>query len=445
MTYFLKELGKAFIVGCAIYVVFLVIHLLGGGGLEFNAALAEDFGISMLYSVVLYLLNMQIFTFFFDKYKTSLYTYNHLVKAIPASVVVTVVGVFFIRLFIIVVLYGMSITYFITEEKIIDYSIPLVVALVCNAIFYFFFYYRYKKERQVKEQKIIAGTASAQFDALKNQLDPHFLFKSLNVLTRLIEENPIQAQKFTTSLSKVYRYVLEQKNKELISLGEELAFAKTYMTLLKMRYEDSIVFELPEAVKDADAKVVPLALQLLLENAVKHNVVSGNHKLYIRIEEEADYLVVRNNLQPKKVMSKSSGVGLINIRQRYGLLTQRDVLISKTELEFIIKIPKLTRQLKTAVMNTEQYLSDKKYAMAKEHVEELKGFYINLGLYCLIIPGLILLNMYTTRFPWAIFPALGWGLGVLFHGSEVFGWNPFLGKDWEERKIRELMRKDQNK
>ena len=96
-------------------------------------------------------------------------------------------------------------------------------------------------------------------------------------------------------------------------------------------------------------------------------------------------------------------------------------------------------------MNTEQYLSDKKYAMAKEHVEELKGFYINLVLYCLIIPGLILLNMYTTRFPWAIFPALGWGLGVLFHGSEVFGWNPFLGKDWEERKIRELMRKDQNK
>ncbi|MDP5045418.1 MAG: sensor histidine kinase, partial [Leeuwenhoekiella sp.] len=126
-------------------------------------------------------------------------------------------------------------------------------------------------------------------------------------------ENPQQAQKFTTSLSKVYRYVLEQKNKELISLEEELAFAKTYMTLLKMRYENSIVFTMPQHVINPDAKVVPLALQLLLENAVKHNVVSDQHKLHITIEEVGNYLIVKNNLQPKKIMSKSSGVGLIHI------------------------------------------------------------------------------------------------------------------------------------
>ncbi|HBO29725.1 MAG TPA: histidine kinase [Leeuwenhoekiella sp.] len=445
MNNLLSEFLKAVTVGVAIYIVFLLIHLMGGNTIQFNSDLALDFAISMLYSVVLYMLNMQVFKFFFKKYKQHLYSFKHLVKAIPASVFITVIGVFFIRLFIITVLYGKTLQFFFSQEEVIDYSIPLVVALVCNAIFYFFFYYRYKKERQVKEQKIIAGTASAQFDALKNQLDPHFLFNSLNVLTSLIEENPLQAQKFTTSLSKVYRYVLEQKNKELISLSEELAFAKTYMTLLKMRYEDSIVFKLPEAVADPDAKVVPLALQLLLENAVKHNVVSGNHKLYISIEEEAGYLVVRNNLQPKKVMAKSSGVGLINIKQRYGLLTSREVLIQQTESEFIIKIPKLKHQLKSTVMNTKQYLSDKKYTMAKKHVEELKGFYINLSLYCIIIPGLALLNYYTTSFPWAIFPALGWGLGVFFHGMEVFGWNPFLGKDWEDRKIRELMKKDQDR
>ena len=445
MNTFFKEFGKACIVGVAIYTVFLLIHLGGGNPLYFNKRLAEDFGISMLYSVVLYMANMAVFRYFYFSNKIRLYSSKHLARAIPASLIVTAISVFFIRVFIICVLKEFSFLEFISDEKFIDYWMPLFIALVCNAIFYFFFYYKYKKESQVKEQKIIAGTASAQFDALKNQLDPHFLFNSLNVLTSLIEENPAQAQKFTTSLSKVYRYVLEQKNKELVTLEEELAFAKTYMTLLKMRYEDSIVFNMPAEVIHPQARVVPLSLQLLLENAVKHNVVSGNHKLHISIEEEEGNLVVRNNLQPKKIMTKGSGVGLINIKQRYALLTSRRLQIQQTESEFIIKIPKLTRQLKSAVMNTEQYLTDKKYALAKEHVEQLKSFYIHLTVYCIVITGLVILNFFTTSFPWAIFPALGWGLGVFFHGAEVFKWNPFLGRDWEARKIREIMNDQEQK
>src|SRR5690606_27500451 len=132
------------------------------------------------------------------------------------------------------------------------------------------------QQNKVKEQKVIAGTANARFDALKNQLDPHFLFNSLNVLTSLIEENPENAQRFTTALSKVYRYVLEQKNKDLVSVDEELDFARTYMSLLKMRFEDSIVFTIPDKASDPESKVVPLSLQLLLENAVKHNMVTSS-------------------------------------------------------------------------------------------------------------------------------------------------------------------------
>src|SRR5690606_17315042 len=149
----------------------------------------------------------------------------------------------------------------------------------------------------------------------------HFLFNSLNVLTSLIEENPQKAQKFTTSLSKVYRYVLEQKNKELVSVDEELQFAKTYMSLIKMRFEDSIVFTMPECAANPESKVVPLSLQLLLENAVKHNMVTPNKPLHINIYETQDRLVVKNNLQPKQIVKKSSGVGLSNIKQRYNLLT----------------------------------------------------------------------------------------------------------------------------
>ena len=140
--------------------------------------------------------------------------------------------------------------------------------------FHLIYFYKKSQENKVKEQKIIAGTASAKFETLKNQIDPHFLFNSLNVLTSLIEENPDNAQRFTTSLSKIYRYVLEQKDKELVSVEEELSFAKTYMNLLKMRFENSVFYELPASVKNPDAKVVPLSLQLLLENTIKHNIAS---------------------------------------------------------------------------------------------------------------------------------------------------------------------------
>ena len=288
------------------------------------------------------------------------------------------------------------------------------------------------------EQKIIAGTASAKFDALKNQLDPHFLFNSLNVLTSLIEEDPHQAQKFTTSLSKVYRYVLEQKNKDLISVEEELQFAKTYVKLLKMRFEDSIHLEIPEHSNNPEAKIIPLSLQLLLENAVKHNVVTSSKPLYIKVYEENGMLVVDNNLQEKQVVKKSSGVGLQNIRQRYGIFTDRQVEITKSNTDFSVKLPLLTKQV--TVMETQQtYIDDKRYEKAKEHVKQLKGFYGNLTAYCIVIPCLAILNYNTGSFPWVIFPTIGWGFGVTVHGMEVFGYNPLWGKSWEERKIRRFM------
>ncbi len=297
------------------------------------------------------------------------------------------------------------------------------------------------QEKKVIEQKIIAGTASAKFDALKNQLDPHFLFNSLNVLTSLIEEDPHQAQKFTTSLSKVYRYVLEQKNKDLVSVEEEFQFAKTYVKLLKMRFEDSIHLEIPEQSNNPEAKIVPLSLQLLLENAVKHNVVTSSKPLYIKVYEENGMLVVDNNLQEKQVVKKSSGVGLQNIQQRYGILTDRQVEITKSDSNFRVKLPLLVKQV--TVMETQQtYIDDKRYVKAKEHVEQLKGFYGNLLAYCIVIPCLAILNYNTGSFPWIIFPTIGWGFGVTIHGLEVFGYNPLWGKSWEEHKIRKFMDDD---
>ncbi len=128
--------------------------------------------------------------------------------------------------------------------------------------------------------------------------------------------------------------MLEQKNKDLVSVDEELQFAKTYVRLLKMRFEDSIVFEIPENSNDPEAKIIPLSLQLLLENAVKHNVVTSKKPLHLKVIEENGMLVVSNNLQEKQVVKKSSGVGLTNIQQRYGILTDKRVsLILRTQTQ----------------------------------------------------------------------------------------------------------------
>ena len=296
--------------------------------------------------------------------------------------------------------------------------------------------------QETKIQKVIAGSASAQFDALKNQLDPHFLFNSLNVLTSLIDEDPDNAQRFTTSLSKVYRYVLEQKNKELVTVEDELNFARTYMSLLKMRFEDSIIFEIPEKVSNPEAKVVPLSLQLLLENAVKHNTVAANKPLHIKIYERENNLVVENNIQPKQVVKKSSGVGLANISQRYGLLTKREMVIEETSKTFSVAVPMLTKQVSTSIEIQQDYIEDKRYYRAKERLKKVKEFYGNLTSYVIVIPILAFINYRTTDFPWVIFPALGWGFGVLAHWLEATGRTPFMGRNWEDKKIREIMEKE---
>ncbi|MCL6272933.1 2TM domain-containing protein [Muricauda sp. 2012CJ35-5] len=330
---------------------------------------------------------------------------------------------------------------FFKNETSEPYLIAIVITLIASLFTHAFYFYRAMQKKEVKKQKIIAGSASARFDALKNQLDPHFLFNSLNVLTSLIEEDPNQAQKFTTSLSKVYRYVLEQKNKDLVTVDEELNFARTYVRLLKMRFEESIVFDIPEKSSMPDAKIVPLSLQLLLENAVKHNVVTATKPLHIKVTEDAGMLTVSNNLQEKQVVKKSSGVGLQNIKQRYGILTDRAVDISKTHSNFSVSLPMLTQQV--VVAETQQsFIAEKRYQKAKERVKAIKEFYSHLLSYCIVIPFLWWLNFRTTDFLWAFFPTFGWGIGLLAHGMEAYGYNPLWGKRWEERKIQELMDKE---
>ena len=451
-----KHIIQAFFIGTMVFIITVLLETVNGKTIAIDNQLMKAYGYNQLYSVVLYLMNYYVVFVMVKRFQRKVFKLKNLAIAILLSALATAIGVFFIQLIINMAFEGQSFMRFIENQNPFTYWLSITVSITITVVFYIVYYNQQKRDVEVKTQKIIAGTASARFDALKNQLDPHFLFNSLNVLSSLIDENPRNAQRFTTSLSKVYRYVLDQKNKDLVTVNEELDFARTYSSLLMMRFEESVIFDIPAESTNPEARVVPLSLQLLLENAVKHNVVSAKNPLRITIYEEAGFLVVKNNLQEKEVLKKREGVGLSNIKERYGLLTNRAMKVFKTQNTFEAHLPILTRQVSASSQHafdtSETYTKSSKAedtlrAKAKEKVKRQQEFYGNLTSYCIVIPFLAFVNYRTMGwgFMWFLFPLFGWGFGLVMHAIQAFEWNPLFGSNWEERKIKDLMNKDSRK
>lgn len=202
------------------------------------------------------------------------------------------------------------------------------------------------KQSLLEAEELKKAHLQSQFDGLKNQVNPHFLFNSLNSLSSLISENPEQAEKFLTEMSKVYRYLLQNNEHGLVSLATELRFAHSYFHLLKTRYEDGIFMDECVDRELEDCQLPPLTLQLLLENAVKHNVILPEDPLTIQIFSDGNgNLVVRNNLKRKINAVASNKVGLANIREKYRLLGQPPVLITETDSCFMVSVPLIKKHV----------------------------------------------------------------------------------------------------
>ena len=399
--------------------------------------------VCFMYSFVLGIGNGLINDFLNKKFPWSEATTKRAMISIVAILIANIILVYFCNYMNFVVLQKGTTTeeYFSGKYNYINWF-TINIALLISAFLHakgFMEELKKNSKKEVVEQKLIAKSANAQFESLKNQLDPHFLFNSLNVLSSLIDENPKQAQKFTASMSKIYRYVLEQKDKELVTVEDELEFAKTYCDLLKTRFEDSVDFVFDVKKEDYRRFVVPLSLQLLLENCIKHNFATSSKPLIIRIFSENDTLCIENNLQIREQIKESSGIGLANIVQRYSLLTKRNVFIEKSEDHFKVILPVLSSKPNEISIKIED--KDKSYERARKRVREIKSFYGNLIAYCIVIPFLIIINLITSPDDiWFYFPMLGWGIGVAAHGMSIFA----IGKSWEEKKIREILEK-QNK
>jgi LytS/YehU family sensor histidine kinase len=181
-----------------------------------------------------------------------------------------------------------------------------------------------------------------EYEHLKTQVNPHFLFNSLNTLTGLIEQDPESAITYTEQLSDLYRNLLAYKGNDWVTLEEEWSFLANYLYIQESRFGSAlqVVKNIPEALMKSK-KIVPLSLQLLVENAIKHNVVSMASPLVVKFEIQEDVLVVSNTIQPKLSKEKESGLGLANIQKRYALLSDKPISFGKKDGVWEVRLPLL--------------------------------------------------------------------------------------------------------
>ncbi len=219
----------------------------------------------------------------------------------------------------------------------------LLTTLIIIAMMFFLYegIYYFNKSRltEIEKNKLERITAEQKLSTLKNQVNPHFLFNSLNTLVSIIPEEPNLAINFVQKLSKTYRNILEVRDEKLITIEKELEALDSYIYLLKTRFQGKIQIlnTLDESIMHHF--VLPLSLQILIENAVKHNITSKNKPLKVSLSNDNDYVTVRNNLQRKQQQYNSTKLGLANIKSRYELLTNQEIIVEETAEEFVVKLP----------------------------------------------------------------------------------------------------------
>lgn len=222
------------------------------------------------------------------------------------------------------------------------FVMALLIGIFTITILETHYQHKINKQKKIDFEAIQQENLKLKYIQLKNQINPHFLFNSLSILTALTRIDQDKAIEFIQKLSETYRYVLFQDQKDLVPLDQEVSFIQSFLDILKTRFDEGL--EVTMRIQDISLKknIIPMTLQLLIENAVKHNIVDKNSPLHIIIESHEDYITVSNNLNPKIIVQRNHKVGLNSIKKRYRILDKHtDVYVSKTNSHFIVKIPLL--------------------------------------------------------------------------------------------------------
>ena len=243
-----------------------------------------------------------------------------------------------IGVYIFYLIKGLDTTNFLTQLIQVELSGTIKqfsIWLLIGSAFFFYIIWRKAIER---EQKLREENLKYRYQNLKSQVNPHFLFNSLNTLSEIVYEDAKIADKYIQKLSGIYRYILENEEIDLVPLNKEIEFVKQYFDIQKVRDNDKILLEID--FQDADKfKVVPISLQILVENALKHNSRSEKLPLKIRIERHIDNIVVSNNIQRKNILENKLKTGLLNLKERVKLILDKDLIYEEDNNQFIVKLP----------------------------------------------------------------------------------------------------------
>ena len=231
---------------------------------------------------------------------------------------------------------------FSPADYLVNGGLFALVTAAVTAIYSLKLFIHRWKGMLVLEQELKQTVLKAEFESLKAQVNPHFLFNSLNILSALIPENPGNAVAMVERMSKVFRYNLQNTDNATNRLGDELKIAESYLFIHQMRFGENLRCKIVVPPTEAEKQVVTQGLLTLVENALKHNECSREKPLHLRIEAADNWLVVSNTLQIKnRLQTDFTGIGLKNLRDRYVLLTDRAVVVTETEGEFMVKVPLL--------------------------------------------------------------------------------------------------------
>ncbi len=229
----------------------------------------------------------------------------------------------------------------IPRFAVFSFILGFIFLITFNGILLAVNFFKNWRTSYVEKEELQKEKLKSDYKLLQDQINPHFLFNSFNVLISEIDHDPKVAVEFTRRLSKVYRYVLQSKNQELVSLKDELNFIRAFAYLHQIRIGESMHFDINVDEALYTYYIPPLTLQILVENAIKHNVVNRENPLAIEISTENEFLVVKNNMNLKSAVD-STKTGLSNIKNRYKLLGNNNIEIVKTDTEFMVKVPLLT-------------------------------------------------------------------------------------------------------
>ncbi len=218
--------------------------------------------------------------------------------------------------------------------------IIMICVIFITHVYETVFLVKESESEMLRAEQLERARAEAELEALKNQIDPHFIFNSLNTLSYLIEEKPAKAKQFNDNMAGVYRYILQNKARDLVLLQEEINFLEAYFSLLKIRFENAVQLQLPANYEIFEQYLLPpISLQVLMENAIKHNEFSDASPLKMQIHFENDTLIFTNQIRKKELRKPSSKIGLKNLDERYKLIAGKTITVTENENNFTVVLP----------------------------------------------------------------------------------------------------------